>query len=74
MKAKALRKSLRLITAGILGLGSLLSAQTGSAPNTVTVNLTAQRNSLVLPDGQQAPMWQFCAMPQAGRALPAAAQ
>ena len=59
MKKIGIRKSLRIFKLGVLAA----LAAVGSQAQKVTVNLTAQRSSLALPDGKTAPMWEFCTTP-----------
>jgi hypothetical protein len=43
----------------LAGVITLLAA-TGTLHATTTVNLTAQRSNITLPDGATVPMWRFC--------------
>ena len=50
----------QMILRSVLSVSMLMMAGTSMAATTTTVNLTAQRMSSVMPDGNTVPMWGYC--------------
>lgn len=50
----------QMILRSVLSVSMLLMASTSMAATTTTVNLTAQRMSSVMPDGNNVQMWGYC--------------